>query len=76
MPKTVPTPASATVEPSPRHLLRDDGEAGAQVAEWAMLAGVSAALCIALVALFTGGIFDAVVTALVRGLVRLIGSWF
>jgi hypothetical protein len=57
--------------------LRDDGEAGAQVAEYAMLGGVSAAACGGLVALFKNGHFlEQVVATVVRALTNTIKTWF
>jgi Flp pilus assembly pilin Flp len=57
--------------------LRDDGEAGAQSAEYAMLGGVGAAACAGLIALlknedFLKKILDAVLTALTK----VIRTWF
>jgi len=57
--------------------LRDDGEAGAQAAEYAMLGGVSAAACGALVALFKNeDVLQRVVDAVVSALTRVIRAWF
>lgn len=57
--------------------LRDDGEAGAQVAEYAMLGGVSAAACGGLVALFKNKDFlEQVLTTVVSALTRTIKTWF
>ena len=57
--------------------LRDDGEAGSQTAEYAMLGGVGAAACGALIALlknreFIGEIMEAVVSVLTK----TVKSWF
>lgn len=57
--------------------LRDDGESGAQTAEYAMLGGVGAAACGALIALlksedFMKKILDTVLTALTK----VIKTWF
>jgi len=57
--------------------LRDDGEAGAQAAEYAMLGGVSAAACGALVALFRNeDVLQRVVDAVITALTRVIRAWF
>jgi Flp pilus assembly pilin Flp len=55
--------------------LRD--ERGAQAAEYAMLGGVSAAACGALVTILSRtDIIEEVVTAVVDSLVDVVGSWF
>lgn len=57
--------------------LRDDGESGAQAAEYAMLGGVSAAACGALIALLKNKEFlQRVLAAVVAGLTKVIKSWF
>lgn len=56
--------------------LRDDGEAGAQAAEYAMLGGVSAAACGALVLIFKkSSTLESVVNAVVKTLTKTITSW-
>lgn len=52
-------------------------ERGAQAAEYAMLGGVSAAACGALVAILKNpSTLERVVDAVIGGLTRLVGSWF
>jgi hypothetical protein len=59
------------------HRLRDEPETGAQVAEYAMLGGVSAAACTALwVWLKQPGTIERIFGGVVDGLSRVIGSWF
>ena len=55
--------------------LRDDN--GAQAAEYAMLGGVSAAVCGALVALLRNGdLLKAITEAVVQAFTKAIKSWF
>jgi Flp pilus assembly pilin Flp len=57
--------------------LRDDAEAGAQAAEYAMLGGVSAAACGTLIWWFKQpATLERVVTGIIDGLSRVIGGWF
>lgn len=57
--------------------LRDDGEAGAQAAEYAMLGGVSAAACSALIVLLKNQeTLSRVVEAVLTALANVIGGWF
>lgn len=57
--------------------LQADGEAGAQAAEYAMLGGVSAGACGALVALFKNPDFlQRVIDAVLDTLVRVVKAWF
>jgi hypothetical protein len=59
------------------HTLRDDGEHGAQAAEYAMLGGVSAAACGGLIhVLRRPETLEAVVGAVVRSLTSVIRGWF
>lgn len=52
-------------------------EQGAQAAEYAMLGGVSAAACGALIAILKNpSTLERVVDAVVGALTRLVGSWF
>lgn len=56
--------------------LREEGELGAQAAEYAMLGGVSAAACGALIVLLRKtSTLERVVDAVVTTLTRAIGSW-
>lgn len=56
--------------------LRDDGEDGAQAAEYAMLGGVSAAACGALVVILKRtSTLETVVKAVVKTLTKAVGSW-
>lgn len=56
--------------------LREDGESGAQAAEYAMLGGVSAAACGALVALLRNPeILRTVVDAVISFITSSVGSW-
>jgi Flp pilus assembly pilin Flp len=69
--------AAADAADTIRSRLPDDDERGAQVAEYAMLAGVSAAACGALVALLRNGEFlQGVVSAVVTAFTRALRSWF
>jgi Flp pilus assembly pilin Flp len=54
----------------------DADEDGAQVAEYAMLAGVGAAACAALVALLKSNVLKTIVEALVGTFVQKFGTWF
>jgi hypothetical protein len=57
--------------------LRDDGEAGSQAAEYAMLGGVSAAACGGLVALLKNKDFlERVMEAVVSVLTKAVKGWF
>lgn len=57
--------------------LRDGGERGAQAAEYAMLGGVSAAACGALVALLKNDDFlRRILEAIVSGLLKTMKGWF
>jgi Flp pilus assembly pilin Flp len=57
--------------------LRDDGETGAQAAEYAMLGGVSAAACGGLIALLKNREFlQRVLEAVISALTKVIRSWF
>ncbi len=57
--------------------LRADGEAGAQAAEYAMLGGVSAGACGALLALLRNPDFlQRVVDAVLGALVKVVKAWF
>ncbi|MPZ86680.1 MAG: hypothetical protein GEU81_01140 [Nitriliruptorales bacterium] len=57
--------------------LRDDGETGAQAAEYAMLGGVSAAACGGLVALFKNSdVLEQVVSSVITALTNTINTWF
>jgi len=57
--------------------LRDDGEAGSQVAEYAMLGGVSATACGALITLLKNADFlERVMEAVVSGLTKVVKGWF
>jgi Flp pilus assembly pilin Flp len=56
---------------------RDDGERGAQAAEYAMLGGVSAAACSALVAIFKNrSTLQTLVESIVKTLGTVIEGWF
>lgn len=56
--------------------LRKDGESGAQVAEYAMLGGVSAAACGALVALLRNpDVLRTVVDAVISFITSSVGTW-
>lgn len=56
--------------------LREDGESGAQAAEYAMLGGVSAAACGALVALLRNpDVLRTVVDAVISFITSSVGSW-
>jgi len=55
--------------------LRDDGESGAQVVEYALLAGVAVAVCTALIVAVRAGLLDALLSALMQLLVGAIQSW-
>jgi Flp pilus assembly pilin Flp len=58
-------------------LRRVGDERGAQAAEYAMLGGVSAAACGALIALLKQpATLEAVVSAVVSGLARAVRGWF
>jgi hypothetical protein len=57
--------------------LRDDGEAGSQTAEYAMLGGVGAAACGGLVALLKNEDFlQRILEAVVSGLTKAVKGWF
>jgi Flp pilus assembly pilin Flp len=56
---------------------RDDGERGAQAAEYAMLGGVSAAACTGLVAIFKNrATLRTLVEAILTTLGKVIEGWF
>lgn len=58
-------------------LWRDDGECGAQAAEYAMLGGVSAAACTGLVAILKNReTLRTLVDAVISTLGRVIEGWF
>jgi Flp pilus assembly pilin Flp len=56
---------------------RDDGERGAQAAEYAMLGGVSAAACSALVAILKNrSTLQTLVESIVSALTSVVEGWF
>lgn len=58
-------------------MLGDDGERGSQTAEYAMVAGVAAAACAALIFLLTkGSLLTDLLALLVKALGKAIGTWF
>jgi len=57
--------------------LRDDGDAGSQAAEYAMLGGVSAAACGGLITLLKNKDFlERVMEAVVSVLTKVVKGWF
>ena len=57
--------------------LRDDGEDGSQVVEYALIAGVGAAICGALIVVFTKTkLLERLVRAVITTLVKVVGGWF
>jgi len=56
--------------------LCEDGEAGAQVVEYAMLGAVAAVTCGVLVALVKGGMLETLMNAINNGLVQWVQTWF
>lgn len=57
--------------------LRDDGESGAQAAEYAMVGAVGACICALIIELLRGGgLVNRIVEALVDVVVRVIQSFF
>jgi len=57
--------------------LRDDGEAGSQVAEYALIGGVGATACAVLVKLLQDtDLLRTLLSAVVNALVRAVRSWF
>lgn len=60
-----------------RHRALGDGERGAQAAEYAMLGGVSAAACTALVTIFKNkSTLATIVESVVNALGKVIEGWF
>ncbi|HEY8338550.1 MAG TPA: hypothetical protein VIK95_01710 [Egibacteraceae bacterium] len=57
--------------------LRDDGEAGSQVAEYALIGGVGATACAVLVRLLQDtDLLQSLLSAVVNALIRAVRSWF
>ena len=57
--------------------LRDDGEEGSQVVEYALIGGVGAAICGGIVALFARtNLLETLLSAVIRVLVNAVRSWF
>ncbi len=56
--------------------LSEDGEAGAQVVEYAMLGAVAAATCGAVIALIRGGMLETLMSSINNGLVQWVQTWF
>lgn len=56
--------------------LRDEGESGAQVIEYAMLGVVAAVACGALIALLQGGLLDSLVQTVMNGAIEWVQLWF